>query len=95
MKLEFSRQIFKKKKHLNIKFHENPFSERRVVPCGRTGGARGEQTDGQTDMTKLTVDFHHFANGPKKGPSSSLTGTFVNHVPYHKAPGGKGVVVNG
>jgi hypothetical protein len=31
---EFSRQIFKK--YSNIKFHENPFSGSRVVPCGRT-----------------------------------------------------------
>ena len=34
MKLEFSWQIFEK--HSNIKFHENPPSESRVVPCGRT-----------------------------------------------------------
>ena len=32
---EFSRQIFGKYKH--IKFHENPPSWSRVVPCGRTG----------------------------------------------------------
>ena len=35
MKLEFPRQIFEKKAS-NIKFHENLFSGRRVVPCGRT-----------------------------------------------------------
>ena len=34
MKLEFTRQIFEK--FSNIKFHENPSSGRRVVPCGRT-----------------------------------------------------------
>jgi len=34
MKLEFSRQIFEK--HSNIKFHENPSSVNRVVPCGQT-----------------------------------------------------------
>jgi hypothetical protein len=34
MKLECSRQIFKK--YSNFKFHENPFSGSRVVPCGRT-----------------------------------------------------------
>jgi len=36
MKLEFSQQIFEK--YINIKFHCNPPSGRRVVPCGRTDG---------------------------------------------------------
>ena len=36
MKLEFSRHIFEE--HSNIKFHENPSSESRSVPCGRTDG---------------------------------------------------------
>ena len=36
MKLEFSRQIFEK--CINIKFHKNPSSVSRVVPCGLTGG---------------------------------------------------------
>jgi len=45
MKLEFSRQIFAK--YSNITFHENSFIGSRVVPCG--------QTDGRTNMTKLTV----------------------------------------
>jgi hypothetical protein len=51
MELEFSRLIFVT--HPNIKFHENPFSGSRVVPCG------------QTDMTKLTVAFCNFANAPE------------------------------
>jgi len=33
-------------------FHENPFSESRVVPCGRT------------DMTKLIDPFRNFAKAP-------------------------------
>ena len=33
MKLEFCRQIFGR--HSNIRFHENPSSGSRVVPCGR------------------------------------------------------------
>jgi len=41
-KLELSRQIFKK--YSNIKFHENPLSESRVVPRGQMEG----QTDRQT-----------------------------------------------
>ena len=43
MKLQFSRHIFEK--CFNIKFHENPSSGSRGVPCGRQGG--------RTDMTKL------------------------------------------
>jgi len=42
MKLEFTQDIFEK--YSNIKFHENPSSGSRVVPCGRTE----RQTDGQT-----------------------------------------------
>jgi len=34
MKLEFSLKIFEK--HSSTKFHENPSSGSRVVPCGRT-----------------------------------------------------------
>jgi len=55
MILEFSRQIFEKSS--NAKFHENPSSGSRVVPCG--------QTDGRTDMTKLIVAFRDFENAPK------------------------------
>jgi len=55
MKLEFSRHIFKK--YSNIRFHENPSSGSRVVPCGRT--------DGQTYMAKQIVAFGNFANSPK------------------------------
>ena len=42
-----------------LKFHENPSSGSRVVTRG--------QTDGHTDMTKLTVAFRTLANVPKKG----------------------------
>jgi phosphoribosylaminoimidazole-succinocarboxamide synthase len=52
MKLEDGQQIFEK--YSNIKSHENPSSGSRVVPCRRT------------DMTKLTVIFRNFANGPKE-----------------------------
>ena len=51
MKLEDSRQIFEK--YSNIKFHENPSSEDRVAPYGRT------------DVTQLIVVFRYFANAPK------------------------------
>ena len=55
MKTEFSRQILKN--YSNTKFHENPSSGSRVVPCG--------QTDGRTDMTKIIIAFHNFASTPK------------------------------
>jgi len=51
MKLESPRRVFQK--YINIKFHENPSTGSRVVPCE------------QTDMTKLTVAFCSFANAPK------------------------------
>ena len=56
MKLELSRKFFEK--YSNIKFNENLFNGSRVVPCGQ----KGEQTDRQTDMTKLIVAFRNFAN---------------------------------
>jgi hypothetical protein len=62
MKLEFSRQIFKR--YSDIKFHENPFSGSTVVIYGRV--------DGRTDMTKLTVAFRNFAIAPKKVWSANM-----------------------
>jgi hypothetical protein len=38
-------------------FNENPSSESRAVPCGRT--------DGQTDVTKLIAACRNFAKAPK------------------------------
>jgi hypothetical protein len=52
-KPKFSRQNFEK--YSNMKFHENPSIERRVV---HADGRRGRQTD----MTKLIVTFRNFAN---------------------------------
>jgi len=49
IKFRFLRQVFKK--YSNIKFHENPSSGSRVVPCG------------WTDKTKL-VAFRNFARAP-------------------------------
>jgi len=45
------------RKSSNIKFHENPSSGNRVVPC--------ERTDGRTDMTKLIVAFRNSENASK------------------------------
>jgi hypothetical protein len=58
-KLEFSRQIFEK--YSNNRFHENPPSGNRVVPCGRTD----ERTDRGIDMTTLIVAFRSSANASK------------------------------
>ena len=55
MKLELSRRIFDKCS--NIKFHENPSSGGRVIPC--------RQTDKRTDMKKLKVAVRNFANESK------------------------------
>jgi hypothetical protein len=54
MKLEFSQQIFKKKKSTSTKFHENPLIESCDFPCRRTY------------MTKLIVAFSYFANASRK-----------------------------
>jgi len=51
----FSNLFFEK--YLNTKFHENPFSGSRIVPC--------VQTDEQTDRMKLIVTFRNFAKAPK------------------------------
>jgi hypothetical protein len=51
MELDFSPTGFR-----NIKFHENPSSERRVAACG--------QAEGATDM-KLIDLVRNFANAPK------------------------------
>jgi len=42
----------------NTKFNKNPSSSSRVVLYGRTN----RWTDGLTDMTKLIVALHKFAN---------------------------------
>ena len=47
MKIEFSRQIFKK--FPNIKFYDNPSSGRRGIPCGRRDG----QTDRRDEVNLL------------------------------------------
>ena len=56
-KTRIFRQIFEK--HLNVKFHENPSTGSRVVPCGITKTC--------TDFTKLIVVFQNFENAPKNG----------------------------
>jgi hypothetical protein len=43
-------------KSSNTKFHENPPSGSRVVPCGRM--------EWRTDMTNLVVAFRNFAKAP-------------------------------
>jgi hypothetical protein len=63
MKLEFFWQI--SETYTNIKFHKNPSSGSRVVPCGRT--------DRQT--TKLIVAFRNFVNAPKNDKANESFGS--------------------
>jgi len=44
------------KKNTVIKFHENPSSGRRVIPCG--------PAEGRPDMTKLDVAYRSLPNVP-------------------------------
>jgi hypothetical protein len=61
MKLEFSRQIWEK--YSNTKFHENPFSGSRTVPCGRTdkhdvaNSGFSQFCDTPTNVTYLCSQF--------------------------------------
>jgi len=59
MTLEFTLHIFEK--YSNIKFHENPSIESRVVPRGRPSG----RPAGRTDIAKLIVAFRDFADALK------------------------------
>ena len=52
-------------KNSNIKFHEKSSSGSGVFRCGRKGGRTNRRTDGKTDVTKLIVPFHNYANAPK------------------------------
>jgi hypothetical protein len=47
MKYVLSGQIFNK--YSNIKFHKNPSSVSRFVPCGRRDGGTDRQTERQAD----------------------------------------------
>ena len=55
IKLEFSRQIFEK--YSNIKFHENPYSGSRFVPCGQTD--RHDEAIVGTRLTRRMHEYHH------------------------------------
>ena len=66
MKPEFSQYILEK--ILNIKFHENPSSRSRIVPCGRAGGRTDRQTDRQTDRhDEANNRFSQFCERVKNG----------------------------
>ena len=65
------------RKNSDIKFHQNPSSGNRVVPCG--------QTEGRTDMMKLIIAFHNFAKAPTdpgeltQGPVFVILCVFFNY----------------
>jgi len=50
MKLEFSQQVFEKS---NIKFHENPSSGSRVVPCGRMDGQKNRHDEADSRFSQF------------------------------------------
>jgi hypothetical protein len=53
------------KKYLNVKFHENPSRESRVVPCRRT--------EGWTDRRdEATVSFSQSAKAPENEEEKKL-----------------------
>jgi len=55
MVLEFSQQVFEKKKHSNIEFRENRSTESRCYM----------RKDKQTDMAKLIVTSRNFESAPE------------------------------
>jgi hypothetical protein len=73
IKIDFSGQIFEKQS--TNKFHENPSSGSRVVPCG--------QTDGWTDMRKLIVAFRNFANALTKDKRQWTCGKYMKQSMRH------------
>jgi hypothetical protein len=65
MKLEYSRQIFEK--YANIKFHENPSSWSRVVPCGETdrhdeANSRFSQFCERVPISTIGMNFDEIEN---------------------------------
>ena len=63
--LNFVDRVSREDKILNfIKF--NPVGDKLLHAGGRMNG----RTEGQTDMTKLTVSFRNYSNAPKKGTDS-------------------------
>lgn len=64
IKLEFSRQVFKK--YSNAVFHENPSSGVEIFHAD-------EQTDRQTDVIQKLNAFGNFTNALKIGISQRLT----------------------
>jgi hypothetical protein len=81
----FSTDFSREKKSQNIKFHENPSSGSRAVPCG--------QTDRGTEVTKLVVAFCSFANASKNADPAFLRETehkHINHRITEKEAKGKG-----
>jgi hypothetical protein len=55
------------RKTVKYKSHENSYPGSQVFACGQTGG--------RTDITKLIVTYHNFANAPKLS-------TFCRHIVF-------------
>ena len=82
MKLEFSRQIFEI--FSNTKFHKNPSSGRRGVPCRQAGRQAGRKTDGQVDgeidMTKVIATTCNFAKTTKEEKNIAFGDYAINSI---------------
>jgi len=66
MKLDFSQQIFRT--FTSIKFHENPSSGSRVVPCGRT-----DERTWHSYGSNVMVSFRNLAKTRKNSSVDSQT----------------------
>jgi len=80
MKLEFSLQIFGKK-HLDIKFNENPSSGNRVDPRGRTDRLTDRYDEANSHFSQICENlFLLVCLFVKCTPFSvKLCGTYGNH----------------
>ena len=57
---------------INIKFHDNPSSGNRVVPCGRTDGQADRPTDRHDEANSRPSQFGSLPEGEDSGLKNEL-----------------------